>query len=66
MPRRPAGELDPTGYPKEGWEVGDVAGAVSVSMPTDLSFENMTSSIVNNVLFFFCSWLSWRWSSTRC
>ena len=41
-----------TGYPKEGWEVGDVAGAVSVEVPTDLSFANMTASIANNVLFF--------------
>lgn len=48
----PRGELDPTGYPKEGWEVGDVAGAVSVVMPTDLSFANMNASIMGNVLFF--------------
>lgn len=48
----PEGELDPTGYPKEGWQVGDVAGAVSVVMPTDLSFAHMNASITSNVLFF--------------
>ncbi len=48
----PAGEIDATGYPKEGWKVGDVAGAVSVEVPTDLSFANMTASFTNNVLFF--------------
>lgn len=32
----PAGELDVTGFPKEGLEVGDIGGAVSISMPTDL------------------------------
>ncbi|MEC4176437.1 ATP-binding protein [Adlercreutzia sp. R7] len=32
----PAGELDVTGFPKEGLQVGDIGGAVSISMPTDL------------------------------
>lgn len=32
----PAGELDVTGFPKEGLGVGDIGGAVSISMPTDL------------------------------
>ena len=49
---KPAGELDPTGYEKEGWDVGDVAGAVSVIVPTDLYFSNMYGTVVNNVLFF--------------
>lgn len=49
---KPAGELDPTGYKKEGWDVGDVAGAVSVIVPTDLYFSNMRDTVVNNVLFF--------------
>ena len=38
--------------PEEGWEAGDIAGAVSVVVPTELSFANMNASIVNNVLFF--------------
>lgn len=32
----PAGELDITGFPKEGLAAGDIGGAVSISMPTDL------------------------------
>lgn len=48
----PAGELDPTGYQKEGWETGDIAGAVSVIIPTELYFSNMRDTVANNVLFF--------------
>ena len=48
----PKGEIDVTGYPKEGWEAGDIAGAVSVVVPTELSFANMNASIVNNAPFF--------------
>lgn len=50
----PAGEIDPTGYPKEGWATGDLAGAVSVIVPTDLYFGNMHTAVVSNVLFFLC------------
>lgn len=32
----PKGELDVTGFPKEGLQAGDLGGAVSISMPTDL------------------------------
>lgn len=48
----PAGDLDPTGYEKEGWSVGDLAGAVSVIVPTDLYFANMQGAVASNVLFF--------------
>ncbi|MCL1799346.1 MAG: DUF3365 domain-containing protein [Eggerthellaceae bacterium] len=50
---KPAGEIDITGYPKEGWETGEIAGAVSVVVPTDLYFANMRKPILNNILFFF-------------
>lgn len=49
---KPKGEIDPTGYAKEGWETGDLAGAVSVVIPTEMPFESMRASVVNNVLFF--------------
>lgn len=49
---KPKGEIDPTGYAKEGWETGDLAGAVSVTVPTETSFANMRAAIVNNVMFF--------------
>ena len=52
---RPAGEIDVTGYAKEGWEVGDVAGAVSVTVPTDWYFSNMHATAVNGVLFFLAT-----------
>ena len=55
---KPAGEIDPTDYPKEGWETGDLAGAVSVIVPTEMYFENMRTSVVNNVLFFLAIMLS--------
>lgn len=48
----PAGELDATGYPKEGWAVGDVAGAVSVVVPARVELDNMRNAIVSNVAFF--------------
>ena len=49
---KPKGEIDPTGYAKEGWETGDLAGAVSVVIPTEMPFESMRAAVVNNVLFF--------------
>ncbi len=48
----PAGEIDATGYPKEGWKVGDVAGAVSVVVPADSALANMRDAIVSNMVFF--------------
>ncbi len=48
----PAGEIDVTGYPKEGAQVGDIAGAVSVVMPTELYFSNMRDSVVANAALF--------------
>ena len=49
---QPAGELDATGYPKEGWSVGDVAGAVSVVVPADGAMTNMRDAIISNMMFF--------------
>lgn len=49
---KPAGEIDITGYPKEGWATGEIAGAVSVTVPTDLYYANMQKSVINNILFF--------------
>lgn len=55
---KPKGEIDPTGYAKEGWETGNLAGAVSIVVPTETSFANMRTTIVNNVLFFVAIMLS--------
>jgi signal transduction histidine kinase len=48
----PRGEIDVTGYPKEGWQLGDIAGVVSVIVPTDPYFVNMHASVASNVIFF--------------
>ena len=48
----PAGETDPTGYLKEGWSEGDVAGAVSVITPAAAAIESMRMSVFANVAFF--------------
>lgn len=49
---QPAGEIDATGHPKEGWNVGDVAGAVSVVVPAETAMANMRDAIVGNMVFF--------------
>lgn len=48
----PAGELDVTGYPKEGWAMGDIGGAISIIMPLDVYQQNEQASIAQDVLFF--------------
>jgi signal transduction histidine kinase len=49
---KPAGELDVLKYPKEGWEVGDLGGAVSIVMPTDIYLENTRSNVRQEVVYF--------------
>lgn len=48
----PAGELDVTGMPKEGWTLGDIGGAISIAMPLDVYNANAHASVVQDVLFF--------------
>ena len=48
----PKGEIDVTGFPKEGWEIGDVGGAISLTMPLDIYRENERSAVVQDVIFF--------------
>ena len=48
----PAGELDVTGTPKEGWKMGDIGGAISIIMPLDVYQANERDSIAQDVLFF--------------
>ncbi len=49
----PVGELDILGYPKEGWKIGDLGGAVSIVMPIDLYQENFKANVIQEVAFFF-------------
>lgn len=53
----PAGELDVTGFAKEGWVLGDVGGAISIIMPLDLYAAATRSAIEQDVLF-FCAMLA--------
>ena len=48
----PAGEIDVTGFPKEGWKLGDVGGAISIVMPLDVYIESERASVVQDVIFF--------------
>ena len=48
----PKGEIDVTGFAKEGWSIGDVGGAISIIMPLDVYRESEQSAIVQDVIFF--------------
>lgn len=48
----PKGEIDITGFPKEGLEVGDIGGAISIIMPIDLYLHNIESNVFNQAFYF--------------
>ncbi len=48
----PEGELDVAGYPKEGLQVGDRYGAISIMMPTKLYDQALARSMLWACLFF--------------
>lgn len=48
----PKGELDVTGFEKEGLEVGDIGGAVSITAPADLYQDGIDLNTGRTVLFF--------------
>ena len=48
----PKGELDITGYPKEGLEVGDFAGAISIVIPADSYVQNEQQALILSLVFF--------------
>ena len=49
----PQGEIDVTGYAKEGYKVGDSGGALSLVMPMDIFIENQRTNFLTNAFFFF-------------
>lgn len=49
---KPAGEIDATGHPKEGWDIDDIGGAISIIMPMDAYRESAKSSILQNLMYF--------------
>ncbi len=48
----PAGELDVLDYPKEGWDVGDLGGVISIVMPIDIYKGNIKSNVLGEVAYF--------------
>ncbi|MEC4273613.1 DUF3365 domain-containing protein [Adlercreutzia sp. R25] len=48
----PAGELDETGFPREGYQLGDLAGAVSLAIPMKLYEEEAAARTAANVSLF--------------
>lgn len=47
----PKGELDVTGYPKEGLEQGDFAGAISIVIPTEPYLQDEWQTLMVSVVF---------------
>ena len=47
----PAGEPDVTGYPKEGWEIDDVGGAISIVIPMGVYEQAEQANIAQSVIF---------------
>lgn len=46
---KPVGELDQYGYEKEGMQVGDVGGAMSITEPMDIYASGMQTSVLQQV-----------------
>ncbi len=47
----PKGEIDVTGFPKEGLENGELVGVASISIPTDTYQANLNEQIIQRALF---------------
>ena len=48
----PQGEVDVTGYQKEGWELGGVGGAISIVIPIDQHQQALRDNVVRDIAFF--------------
>ncbi len=48
----PAGEIDVVGFPKEGWSLGDVGGAISIVIPLDVYKMSEQTTVLYNIVFF--------------
>lgn len=46
---RPLGEIDAAGFPKEGREIGDLAGIMSIGIPTKLYRNGLWENVVRQV-----------------
>lgn len=54
----PAGELDQYGYPKEGMQLGQVGGALSITEPMDIYETGVRSSVTQQVIMVLCMMLA--------
>lgn len=50
----PVGELDQYGYPKEGMQVGQVGGAMSIIEPMDIYADGIQNSVMQQVVMVLC------------
>lgn len=48
----PAGDIDITGFPKEGWTLDSVGGAISIVIPLDQQYQALRDNVVRDVSFF--------------
>ena len=48
----PAGELDITGFPKEGWTLDSVGGGISIVIPLEQQYRAVQDNVVRDVAFF--------------
>ncbi len=48
----PVGEIDITGHDKEGWTIGSVGGAISISIPAERASSSLLNNVLRDVAFF--------------
>lgn len=48
----PVGEIDVTGFPKEGWTLDSVGGAVSIVIPLEQQYQALRDDVIRDVAFF--------------
>ena len=48
----PKGEIDITGYAKEGWSMGDIAGALSISIPAERYIESYNAALARDLVYY--------------
>lgn len=48
----PVGEIDKTGYAKEGWTLDSVGGAISIVIPVEQQTENLNANRTRDMIFF--------------
>lgn len=50
----PKGKIDISGFPMEGWKLGDLGGAISITIPMDLYYQNLkTNFLIDTIIFVF-------------